>query len=404
MTDPSPAAIVRVAHRLSREVLALHAAAVDDEGRFPEEGIAALTEAGLLGYFIPDATGGLGGDYSTYSQIATELGKGCLSTALTWVMHTHQVAVLVEHGLPAQQAHLERVAAEGLLVASVTSEHGKGGDVLRAEAPLIQMGGGFRLRRQAPVVSYGAQAAYFLITMRAAEDRPPTDAHLVLVDARDPGKIEVTGDWDALGLRGTCSVPMHFDVTVDAERVVGSSFRRAILTTLAPAAQVGWVAAWLGAAQGAFQRVVHQLRRERSSRLQSDLFLARLAELRVGLDLTQSLLEKVARRMDEERQPGSPPPSGRDSTLYIAVNNLKIAGSRSTFAAVDGLIELMGLAGGYLRHHPSGLERTFRDLRSASLMFSNERLLAANGRLILLEDSPIERIWEEGGEATEGER
>jgi hypothetical protein len=52
---------------------------------------------------------------------------------------------------------------------------------------------------------------------------------------------------------------------------------------------------------------------------------------------------------------------------------------------VDGLMEVAGLATGYRRTPESPLERIFRDLRSASLMYSNDRLLLASGRLGLLD-------------------
>ena len=62
------------------------------------------------------------------------------------------------------------------------------------------------------------------------------------------------------------------------------------------------------------------------------------------------------------------------------------------FDVIDGLMELRGFPG-YTRADKGGLERVFRDLRSAALMFSNDRLLQANGRLMLVEHVPINRIW-----------
>jgi hypothetical protein len=44
------------------------------------------------------------------------------------------------------------------------------------------------------------------------------------------------------------------------------------------------------------------------------------------------------------------------------------------------------------------IERVFRDLRSATLMYHNDRLLGANGKLILVEDSGAEAIWKHFGE------
>ena len=43
------------------EPAAKHAAEVDREGRFPEEAIGALRDAGMLGLTLPTTVGGLGG-------------------------------------------------------------------------------------------------------------------------------------------------------------------------------------------------------------------------------------------------------------------------------------------------------------------------------------------------------
>jgi alkylation response protein AidB-like acyl-CoA dehydrogenase len=246
--------------------------------------------------------------------------------------------------------------------------------------------------RSAPFVSYGEHAGLFLVTMRAGADRPATDVRLVLVRPQD-GRIRVTGAWDAMGLRGTCSVPMEIDVTVGPERVIGGSFRDVALRTLVPAAQVGWTAAWYGAARGAMTRFLRERRERHAQGTPSDLVLSRIAELRLELDLVESILLRVARRLDRLRGEGAPSAAYEDLAHNILVNNLKIAGSRSAFAVVDGLIALSGLGPGYLRGEGRDLERIFRDLRSAALMYSNDRLLLANGRLLLVEGLPVQRIW-----------
>lgn len=394
---PSRDELLRRAEQAARTVLPRFAPVVDEENRFPAESVDALREAGLLGYFVPPGLGGIGGDLGTYARIAETLGAGCLSTALIWVMHAHQTAVLAEHRRPEHEPFLHDIAAHGTLLASVTTETGKGGDVLRADAPLRREGNRLRVTRSAPVVSYGAQAGLYLVTMRAAADRPATDVRLVLV-ARDDGRVDVTGGWNAMGLRGTCSVPMEIDVEVGEERVVGESFRDVALRTLVPAAQVGWTAAWFGAAKGAMARFVRDRRRRHTGDASSDLFLTRLAELRLELDLVESILLRVTRRLDRLRDENAPAAAYEDLAHNILVNNLKIAGSRSAFAVVDGLIALSGLGPGYLRGEGRDLERIFRDLRSAALMYSNDRLLGANGRLVLVEGLPVQRIWGSGSE------
>jgi hypothetical protein len=64
---------------------------------------------------------------------------------------------------------------------------------------------------------------------------------------------------------------------------------------------------------------------------------------------------------------------------------LKLAASELTFRAADEMIALAGLPTGYSNDSPIPLARTFRDLRSAALNYSNDRLWLANGGLVVLD-------------------
>ena len=75
--------------------------------------------------------------------------------------------------------------------------------------------------------------------MRSAEDGDEHDVRLVLVAREDAG-MTVTGDWNAMGARGTRSVPVTFDLVVDNKRVFKKPFRQIAVQTLIPAAHLGW--------------------------------------------------------------------------------------------------------------------------------------------------------------------
>jgi acyl-CoA dehydrogenase len=385
------AEIVARAEAVSREVLARFAPRVDAENRFPRESIAALHDAGLVGLMVPRELGGLGGGHGALARVAAALGEGCLSSALIWAMHSQMVVTLADHRGPAHEAALEAVARQGALVASVATEASPVPDHLCAASPLRVEDGRLRLRRAAPIVSYGEHAGFYLVMMLAAEGRPAEDVRLVLV-RRDDGDIRAEGGWDAMGMRGTRSVPMRFDVLVDPDRVVGASFREVAFRTLIPSGELALSAAWYGAARGAVRRFVRKLRGDASRggrRLDSDLLLSRLAGLRLALDLVAGLLDKVSLRLERYRAEGAPLARYVEEGHVIELNSLKIAASELSVGVADQLVELAGLREGYLQGGELGLERTFRDLRSASLMIGNERLRQANGRLMLLEGTPV---------------
>ena len=98
-------------------VFAARAAEAADEDKFVAENIAELKSAGLVEAGVPAELGGGGADIDELAAMLRMLGYHCGSTALTFSMHTHQVA---DTGLaldvPERQAAVEpllkRIAAE----------------------------------------------------------------------------------------------------------------------------------------------------------------------------------------------------------------------------------------------------------------------------------------------------
>jgi acyl-CoA dehydrogenase len=74
-----------------------------------------------------------------------------------------------------------------------------------------------------------------------------------------------------------------------------------------------------------------------------------------------------------------------ESWFQLHINGLKIMAAERLFGAVDQLVQLAGLRNGYLRTSKIPLERAFRDMRSASMNYANDRLYVANGKLALLD-------------------
>lgn len=367
--------------------LAQHAAEVDQEAAFPAESLAVLRASGLFGLLVPAEYGGLGGDLADLKALAGDLAGGCLSTALIWGMHCQQVDSIVRHASDRLKAELlPRIAAGELYLASVTTEPSTGADLLTAEAALSGSANTIRLKRDAPIVTGGEFADGFLITMRDSEEAGANRVTLVYAD-RAQLKIEATGCWDALGMRGTRSVGLEITGDLPEHQVIGErgQYRTVAVESMIPAAHISWAACWLGSARTAFAQVVGLIRsprRPRSLDPNSPLTAVRLARLRADLELTSCYLTRVTREVLERRSAGA---SLNTPEAQIHLNTLKIVAAEKSFDVVNDLVELVGLANGYLRSSSIPLERNLRDLRSASLNFANDRLLVANGALVLLD-------------------
>ncbi|MDW4918673.1 MULTISPECIES: acyl-CoA dehydrogenase family protein [Streptomyces] len=371
------------------DAVARHADESDDKAAFPVEGLTSMRTSGLLGLLVPTRYGGLGATVADLLAASQQIARHDMSAAMILAMHGQQVAALAGHASPTlREQVLPRVAAGELYLGSVTTEAGTGGHLLSSQADTRKDGDLIQLDRMAPIVTGGAYADAYLITVKAPE--ATTDGQVSLVYAeRDQLDIQILGGWDPMGMRGTHSVPMRFTGAVPHQQVVGAhgEFRRVTIDVFAPLAHLGWSACWLGTAAGALSRTVQMLRspQERRRRdLKSELLLTRLARTRQRIDTVQAMLSHatdVYSSLSESDRGGAP--------WQLLSNSLKVTASEQCLAAVEELIETVGLRHGYLRHQPLALERAQRDLRSASLNYANDRLLTANGSLSLLDQETV---------------
>jgi acyl-CoA dehydrogenase len=360
-----------------------HARQADLDARFPEAVLDAMRQTGLLGLMVPAEFGGGGGTLTDLADATIRLGRVDMSVAMIFAMHCQQVVTLAKYASEQLRAQvLPAIAAGQVYIASVTTEAGKGGSLLMSESPSELADGTLRIDREAPMVTGGLHADGFLITMQTPGATSPTQVDLVYA-ASHQLTLEPRGDWQPLGMRATESVPMHISGRVPDWQVVGEpgTFRAIATQVFAPVAHIGWAAAWLGTAAGAYSRVIKHARSDAGRRQfdpSSQLVLLRLASPRARLDVVHALLKHAICVVHGQQDLSAAP-------VQTLLNTLKIRAADECFEAVSELLLLAGLRHGYLTQSPLCLERTLRDLRSAALNYSNDRLLLADGSLALMD-------------------
>jgi acyl-CoA dehydrogenase len=364
-------------------VVAENAASTDRDAAFPVDALTALRRTGLLGLMVPIEHDGFGGDLADLAAVTLELGRVDMSMAMIFAMHCQQVLVIDRFGDDDLRKEVLTAVAHGdIYLGSVTTDRHKGATLTEAASTTTLADDLLHIDRDAPIVTGGAFADAFLITALAPDATAPSQVSLVYA-TRDQMQVETTGSWQPLGMRATHSVAMRLVGAVPRRQTVGVSggFREMVISVFGPVAHIGWAAAWLGAATGAYSRVVSYIRTPAGRRqldTSSDLLLTRLAGARVRLECVYGLLTRAVDVMG----------SGRDSSLpsiQLLLNSLKVRAADECFAVVDELIELVGLRQGYFPDDQLWLERVFRDLRSGSLNFSNTRLNLSSGSLVLLD-------------------
>ena len=364
-------------------VAAAHAEAVDREARFPAEAIAALRDSGRLGLLVPAELGGLGGTLADATRDCFAVARGCGSAGMVLAMHHSQMACLVAHAgeQPWQRDFLGRAARDGLLLASVTSEEGVGGDIRRSIcAPeMDDADGRARLVKRATNISYGAHADALLLTARRGPEAAEADQLLWVLGPGD-FTLERTGGWETMGMRGTRSEAFVARARAAPEQALGTGFGAIATETMTPVTHILWAGLWIGIAADALDRARAAVRaKARKARPGMGLGATgapRLAAATERLLGAEALLATALRRYGE---PGGP--LSRE-VLALEVNMLKTTVSEAALDTVGQCLIACGLSG-YRVDGPHALSRHLRDLWSAPLMVPNDAIRAANATLTL---------------------
>ncbi len=379
----TPAAeLVARARTIGATIAAQCADDVDRAGRFPVETVAAMRDAVLLSALVPAEHGGSGAGMRDLVAMCSAVAQGCASSAMILAMHHIQVACLVRHGRqePNFASYLDEIAERQLLLASITSEVGTNGDTRSSVCAVERTDERFALTKQATTVSYGEHADDLLVTCRRDADAPASDQVLVLCRGRHT-TLERTGEWDTLGMRGTCSPPFRMKARGPAWAIVPGSFADASAQSMVPYSHILWSAVWLGLATDAASRAAAYVRAEARRKPGTvPPMAARLAELSVLLQTFRQNVGAVAADFDalgDEREALS------GMAWALRLNNLKIASSTAVTEIVHRALQIIGI-NGYRNDTSYSVSRQYRDALSASLMVSNDRILAKGAQMLLV--------------------
>ncbi len=376
--------ILTESQRIGSDVASTWADDVDARARFPGETMDEIRRSGLLATLVPEDAGGAGATLAETSQSVAAISSHCGSSGMILAMHHLQVAAIVRHGSPAMHQRVYPLLVAGdLLLANANSEAGLAGERRISNCALEPVEGGFHLDKHASTVSYGEYADGVLATARRSPSSPGNEQ--VMAVCLPPAlRLTPAGEWDTLGLRGTCSVPAHLVADVPDDMVLYDYPSVFVRTGLAHSA-VLLSSVWLGLAEGAARRAHATVRaKARANRSSTPgeappLGAIRLAELGVQLHQLREVIAGGANRYERLKD------TEETETLRFSGMMDYIKLSSSTLV-LDVLQRAMGICGleGYKNTTRTSLARMLRDANAAPLMVNNDRTLQASAQALLI--------------------
>lgn len=361
-----------------------HADDVDFRSRFPEESIEAARFVGLLGAPIRIEDGGLGYSVTELCEIVRAVAHHCSSSAMILAMHYSQLLCLIRHGKNDYLLEaLRRCAREQLLLASATTEIHSGGNTRVSSCavePVPGASGRISLAKTCPVISYGHYADAVLVTARRSLDSAATDQVIVYIPEADL-LLNRTSEWNALGMRGTCSAGFSLSAATPAAGILNDPFETVSAQTMLPASHSLWASVWLGMATeaGLKARAVVQ-KAARSNPASPPPSALRLAELEVGL---QTMADTVTASICRFQNAQDKTEVLESLPFIISMNTLKVSSATLVHRIVSDAMIIVGMQG-FSTTSPLSLARLFRDSIAPSIMVNNDRILAHTSVLQLI--------------------
>jgi acyl-CoA dehydrogenase len=335
---------------------------------------------------VPIELGGEAASVSDVADICYLLGRACASTGMIYAMHSIMVRILIRHA-PESAYHgslLRRLCEEQLLLASSTTD-GQGGGNLRASTAAVETtDAGITLTKNGTVLSYGAEADGIVTTARRSPDAAPSDQVLVALTKADY-TLDRIMNWNALGMRGTCSSGYTLKGQGSADQVLPEPYQRIHSHSMMPVSHLTWSSVWTGVAAGAVDRAKQFVRKaSRSSGGQMPPGATHLTRATASL---RALRGMVAAALAQYESAATRPETMELYDFQTSMNLLKVNASEMAISTVMSALQTCGLTG-YRNDGELSVARHVRDILSTSLMINNDRILASTANAAMLAEIP----------------
>lgn len=353
---------VSIASKIAAEVLAANAGEVDVQGRFPDEGLQALADAGLYGLCLPKEVGGKGEGMRAFAGAVEEMAGVCASTAMVYVMHVSAAqAIATSSLLGDRDAILKEITAGRHLTTLAFSESGSRSQFWMPVSTLEQQNGHYVTSASKSWVTAAGHADSYVSTAQKPDATSPLESTVYLVRTKANG-VRVTSGFNGLGLRGNDSAPVSLDqIQVQKSDLISALGEgpKVILEVVLPWFAIGTAAMANGICRAAVRRTAEHLVSsgfELDGTKLRDLpnLRARLAEMSMRTEQSRSLLGHT---LDQIDSPSEATP------LFVLQSRLA-----ALQAAVDVTDLAMKTCGGAAFSRHLGIERLFRDARAGWVM------------------------------------
>ncbi|POM23485.1 Acyl-CoA dehydrogenase [Actinomadura rubteroloni] len=339
---------------LAEKEIAPHAAAVDEEARFPQEAFDALAANDLHAVHVAEEYGGVGADALATVIVIEEVARVCGSSSLIPAVNKlGSMPVILSGSEELKRRYLGALARNEGMFSYCLSEPEAGSDAASMKTRAVRDGDHWVLNGAKCWITNAGVSEFYTVMAVTDPEKRSRGISAFVVEKSDPG-VSFGPKERKLGIKGSPTRTVNLDnVRIPADRIIGAEgtgFGTAMRTL--DHTRVTIAAQAIGIAQGALDHAVDYVRQRHQfgrpiADFQGVQFM--LADMGMKLEAARQLTYAAAARSER---------GDADLTGFGAA--AKCFASDAAMEITTDAVQLLG-GYGYTRDFP--LERMMRDAK-----------------------------------------
>ena len=214
--------VKQMARIIAEEKILPVRAQLDEKEEFPRAIMKDLADTDLLGVYIPEEYGGLGGGCFELCLVTEELSRVCAGVAVSYAANSLGSYALLEYGSEEQrQGYLHGVARGKTLAAFALTEEFAGSDASAIKTTATRTDKGYILNGTKIFITNGGEADIYTVIALTDRERGVRGASVFLVEKDTPG-FSFGRKEKKLGIRTSATRELVFeDCLIPAENIIG---------------------------------------------------------------------------------------------------------------------------------------------------------------------------------------
>ena len=206
--------------------IAPHAAAVDEEARYPQEAHDALLASDFFAPHVPEAYGGVGADALATVLVIEEVARADVSASLIPAVNKlGSLPVQIGGSEELKAKYLGRLASGQGGFSYCLSEPDAGSDAANQKTRAVRDGDGWVLNGVKRWITNAGVSEYYTVLAMTDPEKRSKGISAFVVEKSDPG-VSFGAPEKKLGIKGSPTREVYFDnVRIPADRIIGEEGR-----------------------------------------------------------------------------------------------------------------------------------------------------------------------------------